>query len=296
MKRLLFRKMLVGICLLVTNTLLAHEKTDSVAKEYEQQILTWHEQRIKNLKREHGWLSLIALDWLNKGENEIPSVGFIKIRDSLVQVRILPKVQATLNSKPFTSGIVHTDADTSGPDKILFGTRAFVIIKRGERYAIRMWDSNAETRRNFIGIDNYPISLTWRIDARWQAYEKPKKIKIASVISGFVDESSVPGVAIFYVDGTECRLEPIVEEGDKEFFFLFADKTNGSDTYGAGRFLYAEEPKGGTIILDFNKAYNPPCAFTAFATCPLPPTGNHLAVRIEAGEKYYSNHPLMASR
>ena len=268
----------------------ADQGSDSSRTMYEQEINSWHEQRLKNLKREHGWLSLIALDWLSEGKNEIPEIGFITIANGKVSVQLLMDLQGFIDGKPFTSGLIRTDADTSGSDKVVFRSRAFVVIKRGERYALRLWDSTAETRKSFRGIERYPVSLPWRIEARWEAYEKPKIVKIASVIPGIVNESPVPGVAIFTIDGKECRLEPVAEEGTDELFFLFSDKTNGSETYSAGRFLYAGPPKSHTILLDFNKAYNPPCAFTPYATCPLPPAGNCLSVPIRAGEKKFGDH------
>ncbi len=268
----------------------AVQGTDSADIIYKQEIESWHEQRLKNLKSEYGWLSLIARDWLKDGKNEIPAVGSIISADGKINVRMLPELKATIDGQPFTTGLIRTDADTSGPDKVVFGSRAFVVIKRGERYAIRMWDSTAETRKNFKDIERYPVSRSWRIEARWEKYKKPKMIKLASVIPNVVNESFVPGAAVFSINGKECRLEPVIEDGTDELFFIFADKTNGSETYDAGRFLYAEAPKDRTIILDFNKAYNPPCAFTQYATCPLPPAGNRLKVSIKAGEKKFDDH------
>jgi uncharacterized protein (DUF1684 family) len=175
-------------------------------------------------------------------------------------------------------------------DKIEVGPRAFVVIRRGERFAVRMWDANAEALKGFTGIERFPLSKEWNIEARWEAYEKPKLIKIQSVIPDYMENYVVPGVAIFVVGGKEYRLEPVGEPGARQLFFIFADKTNGGDTYGAGRFLYTDPPRGGRVVLDFNKATNPPCAFSTFATCPLPPASNRLPVRIEAGEKRFGDH------
>jgi len=208
----------------------AVQGTDSAEIIYKQGIDAWHEQRIKNLKSENGWLSLIARDWLKDGKNEIPAVGSITAAYKKINVSMLPELKATIDGQPFTTGLIRTDADTSGPDKVVFGSRAFVVIKRGERYAIRMWDSSAETRKSFKGIERYPVSLSWRIEARWEKYKKPKIIKLASVIPNVVNESLVPGAAIFSINGKECRLEPVIEEGSDELFFIFADKTNGSET------------------------------------------------------------------
>jgi uncharacterized protein len=282
----------IKFCIAQTKTLLpqAVQANDSIDEAYTHEIDNWHEQRVKNLKTEHGWLSLIARDWLEDGKNEIPTLGSIKNENGKIHVQMLPDLNATIEGKPFTFGIIRTDADSLGPDKVVFGSKAFVVIKRGERYAIRMWDSSAETRKKFKGIERYPVSLVWRIEARWEKYAKPKIIKLASVIPNIVNEAVVPGAAIFSIDGKECRLEPVAEEGTDELFFIFADKTNGSETYGGGRFLFSESPKGKKIILDFNKAYNPPCAFTPYATCPLPPAGNRLKVFIKSGERKFGDH------
>jgi hypothetical protein len=153
-----------------------------------------------------------------------------------------------------------------------------------------MWDGNSESLKKFTDIGCFPLSKEWKIEAHWEAYEKPKSIKIQSVIPGYVDDDVVLGVAVFNVGNNEYRLEPVGEPGARQLFFIFADKTNGVDTYGAGRFLYTDPPKEGMVVLDFNKAINPPCAFSSYATCPLPPASNRLAVRIEAGEKKFGDH------
>jgi len=184
----------------------------------------------------------------------------------------------------FSSGVLR-----AGADRIEVGTRVFTIIKRGERFAVRMWDSSAETLKKFTGIERFPVLKQWKVEARWEAYIPPKPIKVASVIPGYMEDYTVPGVAIFSIGGKECRLEP-VESGPTTLFYIFADATNGKETYGAGRFLYSDPPKDGRVVIDFNKAHNPPCAFTDYATCPLPPESNHLSVRIEAGEKKFGEH------
>jgi uncharacterized protein (DUF1684 family) len=252
---------------------------------YEEEIAAWHQQRIAGLKRPHGWVSLIALDWLEEGDNLVAGFGTVTLHKGTLSFKALPEVQPKLRGEVFTSGTLTTDAD-----KIEVGSKAFVVIKRGERCGIRMWDGNAEALKKFTGIDRFPLSKEWKVEGKWEAYEKPKPIKVQSVIPGYVEDYVVPGVAIFTVSGKECRLEPVGEPGARQLFFIFADKTNGSDTYGAGRFLYTDPPKDGKVVLDFNKAVNPPCAFSSYATCPLPPASNRLAVRIEAGEKKFGDH------
>ena len=276
--------------LLILIMIMMQEENAMIAQEtnpaaYEKEIQRWHEQRINSLQREHGWLSLIALDWLNEGENTLEGICTIALQNGKVTASINNNIVATVNEKEFFSGELKTDNDSSGSDKVITGTKAFVIIKRGEQLAVRMWDAEAETRKNFSVIEMFSISPQWKIEARWEEYSPKKKVRIPTIVSGYEDEAEVPGVAVFAIAGKEYRLEP-TQDGE-EYFFVFADKTNGKETYGAGRFLYTEQAKDGKVILDFNKCYNPPCAFTPFATCPLPTKENRLPVRIEAGEKSY---------
>jgi uncharacterized protein (DUF1684 family) len=239
---------------------------------YEDEIAAWHQQRLASLKRPHGWLSLVALDWLDEGDNLVAGFGVVTLNKGTVSYRSLPDIQPKVRGEVFTSGALVTDVD-----KIEVGSKAFVVIRRGERYAVRMWDGNAEPLKNFAGIERFPLSREW-------------KIEIQSVIPGYVEDYVVPGVATFIVGDKEYRLEPVGEPGARQLFFIFADKTNGSETYGAGRFMYTNPPKDGKVVLDFNKAINPPCAFSPYATCPLPPASNRLSVRVDAGEKTFGDH------
>ena len=263
---------------------------DSTEKSYTSQIREWHDRRVAGLKRKHGWLSLVALNWLREGENTIPSIGTMTLAGGNVTAQIAAGVAAKMDGSPFSSGVLKTDAEEDGPDTVEIGARAFIVIKRGDRYALRVWDSSSTARKEFTGVDCFPISSSWRITARWETYDVPKKIKVASVIPGYVEDYPVPGVAVFSAGGKEYRLEPVLEPGARQLFFIFGDKTNGKETYGSGRFLYADFAENGSVVLDFNKAINPPCAFTSFATCPLPPKSNKLDLRIEAGEKKPKGH------
>jgi len=168
------------------------------------------------------------------------------------------------------------------------------VIKRMDRTGIRMRDPNAATRRNFTGCKWFPALEKWRIRAKWVAYPTPKKIRITNIL-GMTDEEPGPGYAEFSVNGRTVRLEPVIEDPG-ELSFMFKDATSGKTTYAQGRFLDTGLPKDGYVTLDFNQAYNPPCAFIAFATCPLPPRQNTLTVPIEAGEKKYGQHPGAGGR
>lgn len=262
---------------------------DTVKLSYEAEIEAWHNRRVTSLQRPQGWLALVALDWLKDGENKIESIGTINLAGGVATFQPLPDVQAKIGGVVFTAGVLRIEGGKEKPDKVEIGSKVFTIIKRGERFAVRMWDGNAETLKHFAGIKRFPVSRNWRVEARWESYAKPKAVKIASVIPGYLEDYQVPGVAIFSINGQQCRLEPVTEGGGS-LFFIFADKTNGKESYGAGRFLYTDLPKDGKVILDFNRAQNPPCAFTPYATCPLPPASNRLSMRIEAGEKNFGDH------
>jgi uncharacterized protein (DUF1684 family) len=196
-----------------------------------------------------------------------------------------PGVTVTRNGQPFAGGPVQTDQEgRATPDLLELGRLRFQAIARGDRVGVRIKDPEARARKEFRGIPTYPPSARWRIVARWEPANPMAEIAVPNVL-GQVERSPSPGTAVFTVDGKEYRLTPVLEEGSPDLFFVFADETNRTETYGAGRFLYADPARNGTVVLDFNQAYNPPCAFSAFATCPLPPKQNRLVLRIDAGEK-----------
>jgi uncharacterized protein (DUF1684 family) len=193
-----------------------------------------------------------------------------------------------VEGKPLTGPAeLRHDADENGPTIVQMGSIRFNVIKRGERFGLRVKDANARTRTEFAGLEYYPIDSQWRVEARLDPYNPIKKIPIDDV-TGMRSESDSPGALVFTLDGKEYRLDPVLEEGSDELFLIFRDDTSKDETYPAGRYLYAARPgPDGKTVIDFNKAYNPPCAFTPFATCPLPPLQNRLKTRIEAGEKRY---------
>lgn len=256
---------------------------------HEKEIREWQTSRSERLKKEDGWLTLVALDWLKEGENPAPAEsGTITLAGG--KLTLTPSGEGlVIDDKPVTGPVqLLADADPNGPTIVRKGSVRFNIIKRGERYGIRVKDSEAETRKNFAGLDYFPIDPKWRVEATLEAYHPPKRVPITDV-TGMTSESIAPGSLVFEVDGKEYRLDPILEEGSDEFFIIFKDETSKDATYQAGRYLYAKKPGAdGKVIVDFNKAYNPPCVFTPFATCPLPPPQNRLPVRVEAGEKRYA--------
>jgi uncharacterized protein len=234
----------------------------------------WRAKYEAGLKAPDGWLSVASLSWLHEGANEIV----------LPQKTITLRLQASkvsFENRPLKSDV------TDHPDVLKFGDVSLMVIERGGKLGVRVRDPNAGTRRDFTGCKWFPADPAWRVNARWFAYPKPKSIAITNIL-GMTDQEPSPGYAEFTLQGKTLRLEPVLEDG--ELFFMFKDATSAKSTYGAGRFLYASLPNVSEVELDFNKAHNPPCAFTAFATCPLPPKQNILPVAIEAGEKNYGKH------
>ena len=265
-------------------------KIDAAAHAAE--IGEWQKTRAERLQREDGWLSLIGLHWLQDGENVVtltkPGAPPLRLTRNGAQTVLHSDPSMTIDGKPLTGDTpLLADADPNGPTIVQMGSVRFNVIKRGDRYGVRVKDAQAETRTHFQGLEYYPIDPKWRVEARFEAYHPPKKIPITDV-TGTTADSISPGAIVFEIDGEEHRLDPILEEGSTDYFIIFRDATSKDTTYPAGRYLYAAPPKDGKMIVDFNKAYNPPCAFTPYATCPLPPLQNRLPIRIEAGEKRYA--------
>ncbi|MGA9768137.1 MAG: DUF1684 domain-containing protein [Blastocatellia bacterium] len=267
---------------------------------YRQTIEKWRAEQEAELKSDNGWLTVAGLFWLKEGINSLGAdasneivlpegsaparAGEIEFHAGRTTLRVGDKVAATLNGKPITTIELKTDEKLL-PDIINIGSLSLHVIKRGERYGVRVKDRNSKQRREFTGLRWFPVNESYLITAAFVRYDKPKEIEIPNVL-GDVNKMPSPGYVTFRLDGKEYRLDPILE-GKNKLFFIFSDSTSGKATYGAGRFLYADLPEGETVTLDFNKAVNPPCAFTQFATCPLPPRQNRLRVAIEAGELNY---------
>jgi uncharacterized protein len=275
---------------------------DRKAADYTGSIEAWRRERVQRLTADDGWLTVAGLCWLEEGDNRAGTehgsqvllppgsaparVGVFRLARNEVTFTADPSAGVISGGRPVTT-IKMKDDSAGTPDLITVNDLTMFIIKRGERLAVRLRDKNRPERRSFAGLDYYPIRSEYRVVAEWVPYEPQKTISIPNVL-GMSEDLPCPGYARFTIGGKEQRLEPVIEQpGDQELFFIFADRTNGSETYPSGRFLYAPMPQDGTVVLDFNKAYNPPCSFTPFATCPLPPPQNRLSARIEAGEKRY---------
>jgi len=279
------------------------ESSDS--STYETEIRAWREQREARLKADDGWLTVAGIFWLRPGENRFGSerenaivlpkgsapgrAGSFFLAGDSVRVAVEPGVPLTCEGKPVQEMILKSDAEGQ-PDVLILNDLRLFVIKRSKGYAIRMRHLNAPARKNFTGIDYFPIDATWRIEARFVAYDPPKPVVVPNII-GTADTMLAPGYVEFVRGGRTVHLEPVIESvEDEELFFIFKDETSAKETYPPGRFLYSDLPAAGKVILDFNRAYNPPCAFTDFATCPLPPPQNHIRIPVTAGEKRYGHH------
>ena len=266
----------------------------------------WRSQREAGLLQPEGWTSLIGLHWIDPGPHFLGSAADNGVRLTMGPehlgmldvgkdgLRFVPDRRAavTLDGVPLAvPAMLRGDDDAAGPSKLGFddGKGVATVIKRGARYALRVRHADAPTRIGFRGIEHWPAESQWQLQGRFIAHPPGRTIEIANIV-GTTDAMPNPGVVEFERDGATYRIEAL-DEGEETLFLVFADRTNGQGSYGAGRFLDIERPDAqARVTLDFNRAYNPPCAFTPFATCPLPPPENRLNLAITAGEKAYA-HP-----
>jgi len=294
---------LILIFLLVVIFCFCNTYKEKGSPEYIKEINDWHKKRIENLKKENGWLNLVGLFFLKEGDNKFGSnnqnefsikdtalpdyICTFRLRDTVVEMISNPDIELKVDGKKVDRIILQHDM-TGKPTIVSYKSYRWFIIKRGEKFALRVRNLDAPLVKEFQGIERYPVNEEWKIVADFIPYNPPKEILVPSII-GIPEKEISPGKVRFTIKGKVFELEAI-DSGDK-LFFVFADETNGDETYGAGRFLYADKPDSlNKVILDFNKAYNPPCAFTPYATCPLPTPQNTLKVRIEAGEKSKGLH------
>ena len=268
---------------------------------YQAEIEKWREAREARLRADDGWLTVAGLFWLKHGDNTVGTdpasdivlpkgstpakVGVFDFHDGITSFQAATGVTVTLDGQPATACVLKPDS-SGAPDVLSVNDLTMFVIERGERYAIRLRDKNSEMRKAFKGLKYYPPKEEYRVVGKFVPYDPPKTIPIPNIL-GQVEQTPSPGYVVFTLNGREWRLNPITE-GDT-LFFIFKDLTSGKQTYPPGRFLNTEMPTNGEVILDFNKAYNPPCAFTPYATCPLPPEENKLSIAIEAGELRYGH-------
>jgi uncharacterized protein len=270
---------------------------------YKNEVDQWHQKRIEDLKSANGWLNLAGLFWLKEGvstfggdeRNDIVfpkdkiagEAGIFLLQNGMVTMTSSPSVQIMSDEKLLKTGIVYYPDSTRQP-KLTHGSLQWFIIKRDDQFGVRLRDFKSTTVEEFHGIDRYDLDPEFRTEAILEIPSVPEKIDITNVLGQTTAQDS-PGTLVFTIKDKEYRLDAL-QEGD-ELFVIFGDPTNEKETYPSGRYLYADKPGAdGKTILDFNKAYNPPCAFTPFATCPLPPSQNVLPIAITAGEKIFKGY------
>jgi uncharacterized protein len=269
-------------------------------------IEQWRQERLGTLTSDTGWLTLVGLFWLKDGDNSFgraasntlaldnpalaAEAGSFVVTGHQVRFIARPAGGVTHDGRPV--GSLALAADTTGdPTVLASGPLRFFIIERAGNLGVRVRDLDNPRRLQFRGLSYFPVSTDWVFDARFAPYQPVRHIRIVNIL-GMEEELVSPGAVVFSKDGHEWRLDTVLEQpGDQQLFIMFADTTSGHETYGGGRFLYIALPAQGRARLDFNRAYNPPCALNDFATCPLPPPQNRLKLRIDAGEKTYAGAP-----
>ncbi|MCF6351565.1 MAG: DUF1684 domain-containing protein [Cyclobacteriaceae bacterium] len=266
-------------------------------RSYFTSIAEWHQLRIDSLKGETGFLNLAGLFWLNQGENTFgadstndfnftevssPNLGSFLLRDSLVY--LIPRASILIDGKE----VMDTTLVFNNEEALIMEYKSlhWLVIKRGGNIGVRLRDYNHPLLQSFDSINYFKTNLAWRLRATWVKYAQPKIISFTNVLNMTI-EYPIYGAFKFTVKGEEYQLEPLGKPGPDGYFLMFYDKTSGNYSYGSGRYLYIEEPdETGFSFIDFNKAFNPPCAFTEFATCLFPHKENRLPIFVNAGEKF----------
>jgi len=298
--------LLLGFVVLGTAAALPPGET---VDQFEKDNAAWRQWRLERLTSDTNWLTLIGLDWLQPGDNRLGSapdcnlalpadkaparVGVIRFEDGAATLVPAPGTGLTADGKPVTETMPLSTDRSENATFLELGSLNFYLIQRGDRVGLRVRDRQAKLRLEFPGLDYFPPDPEARVVARFTPNPPGTTLPIVDVI-GVTEQMPSPGKLTFSYGGQEFTVTALDDTGDGRLYMIIGDKTNGRDTYGGGRFLYADPPKDGTTILDFNRAYNPPCAFTPYSTCQLPPRENRLPIRIEAGEKKFAGeveHP-----
>jgi len=274
---------------------------------YVASVEAWRSERLSRLTSATGWLTVAGLHWLEPGANGVgsdpanrvllpadaspPRAGVIRLHPTdpgpEFVLEAFPGSGIRCDSVLVSRETFRVDTDGSSPVFTL-GRLSFWIIPRAGRYAVRVRDPEYSLRKEFRGIDAYPVDPAYRVVGRLEALAAPRPVPVPNIM-GWVDTMFTPGPVVFALGDTVIRLTPLIDApSDSNLFFVFQDATSGIETYGGGRFLYSDLRSDGEVVLDFNKAYNPPCAFNPNTTCPLPPEGNLLTRPIRAGEKAYA--------
>ncbi len=267
---------------------------------YQQSFDKWKTELVDDLKQ--NWLSLAGLFWLKPGANSFGAdsgnaivfpkgpahAGVFELQGTDVTVKFSPEAHATIDGKPATTA--QLQPDTSGKATVAeMGSLRIKVIVRGQRVGIRLKDVDSEAAKNYHGPMFFPLDLSYRVTATWIPSDGKQTVDVPNVL-GDVTPTPVAGTAVFKINGQELRLTDMGGNASKGLFFVFNDLTSKTDTYPGGRFLETDPVANGTVVLDFNRAYSPPCAVTPYATCPLAPKENRLAIAVAAGEKYDRAH------
>lgn len=268
---------------------------------YHETMQNWHDEREAALKAPGGWLTLAGLFWLEEGNNSFGSdpgndivfptgkapgfMGSFLLKNGRISVELLPQANVTSNGRSVTHLELKHEAEEGGPTILEHGLLTWYIIKRGDLFAIRLKDLQSSYLAQFNGIGTYPWNPAWRVEATFVPYDPPKTVNVPTMLGTFTP-THVPGALVFNMGGQEHRLD--VHHSLNHPSIVYADATTAKETYGGGRFLLIDQINpNGTTIVDFNKSINPPCAFSPFATCPLPTPENRLPIPIHAGELAY---------
>ena len=274
--------------------------SSSVDPAYQQSFDQWKSELVEDLKQE--WLPLAGLFWLKPGENTFGTdpknavvfpkgparAGSFNLLGKSVTATFTPDSHARMEGKFVTTAELQPDAP-GNPTVVELGNLRFHVIVRGERVGIRLKDLDSDAVRQYRGPQFFPLDVSYRVTATWLPSDGKQTVNVPNVL-GDVTPTPVAGTAVFKIDGQELRLTDLGGNPEKTLFFVFSDPTSKTDTYPGGRFLKAGPVTNGTVVLDFNRAYNPPCAVTAYATCPLAPKENRLSVAIPAGQQYDHKH------
>lgn len=282
---------------------LAPAAAPAADEEFLAGLEAWKQWRHERLQQPDGWLSLVGLAWLTDGENPVGSdaaatvrlpaekapahVGSVRLAGGRATFVAAPGVRVTVDGEPVTTVALRDDSAAEGPTILVHGPISFYLIERGGSFAMRIKDAESATLREFRGLEYFPADPAWRIEGSFEPAPPGSTLEVPNSV-GRLERIAQPGWVNFELAGTRHRLIALDDTGDGRLFLVFGDRTNARETYGGGRFLYTDPPVNGRVVIDFNRAYSPPCVFTPFATCPLPTPENKLKVRVEAGEKTYA--------
>ena len=266
---------------------------------YQKKLLEWQKTLDANLRKENSWLALAGLFWLDEGRNTfgsidendiifpdagIPSqIGAFVVDGDDVRLEVTADTPVDVDGVPAKEALLRPDVSGS-PTRLKLGSLTFILIQREDGFGIRLWDANYPQSESFSGRQWYPIDENFRIEGRYERFAEEKFVSFERE-NGADFEAKVGGEVRFSFGGQDYALVAFEDEEDGDLFVIFHDATNGKETYGSGRYMVVSTPQEGKAIIDFNRAYNPPCAFTPYATCPLPPDQNNLSIAIKAGEK-----------